>query len=185
MLGLVLVHGAGLAINVRGYWLAGSKWDRFVQGPAVVGWLTALLVMVAALVGLRWIRCGPICLVAAVAIGALSVGVGVSTGRARRCDTKNGRALVREVVGLTSVVEPVAVHVCGGHGRVRRPQWSSKLMPRSIEERRRIVKFLDQHGLVDLNSSTSFTAVFDAYTIEVEMPSLDRGGEIVVARARP
>lgn len=58
-------------------------------------------------------------------------------------------------------------------------------MPRSVEERRRIVDFLDQHGLVDSSSSTLFTAVFDVYTVEVEMPSSHQGGEIVVARVRP
>jgi hypothetical protein len=57
--------------------------------------------------------------------------------------------------------------------------------PQSLGQRPKIVEFLDAHGLIDLDSSTMFTAVFDAYTIEVEMPSPDRNGEIVVVRARP
>ena len=180
-----MVTGAGLAITVRGYLSTGSKWDRFVRGPAAVGWLTAFVVVVAALVGSRRIRRGALCFVAAVAVGVFAVGGGTAMGRARRCDTKDGRALLGEVVGITTVVEPPAVHVCGGQAHVRWPQWSSELSPRTVNERRLIVEFLDQHGLVDLDSSTSFTAAFDAYTIEVEMPRPDRTGEIVVTRARP
>lgn len=185
MLVLVFVHGAGFAISFRRYLSAGSKWDRFVREPAAVGWLTAFVAIVATLVGFRWIRRGALCFVAAVAVGAFAVGGGTALGGARNCDTKDGRALLREVVGFTSVVEPLAVHVCAGQGRVRRPRWSSELSPRSVGERRKIVEFLDEHGLVDLDSSTMFTAVFDVYTIEVEMPSPDRSGEIVVARVRP
>ena len=185
MLGLVVVTGLGLAVTVRGYLSTASSWDRFVRGPAVVGWLTAFVAFVAALVGLRWIRRGALCFVAAIAVGAFAVGGGTAMGRARRCDTKEGRAVLGEVVGLTSAVEPPAVHLCGGQNHVLRPQWSSELLPRSAGERRRIVEFLDQHGLIDLDSSTSFTAAFDAYTIEVEMPKLNGNGEIVVTRARP
>jgi hypothetical protein len=57
--------------------------------------------------------------------------------------------------------------------------------PPSVDERRKIVEFLEEHGLVDLDTSTVFTAVFDAYMIEVEMPSPTRSGAIVVARTRP
>lgn len=181
-LGLVAATGLGLAVTVRGYLSAMSSWDRFVQGPALIGWLTAF---VAALLGSQCVRRGALCFVAAIAIGAFAVGGGTAMGRARRCDTKEGRAVLGEVVGLTSAVEPPAVHSCGGQNHVLWPQWSSELLPRSAVERRRIVEFLDQHGLIDLDSSTSFTAAFNAYTIEVEMPKMDRKGEIVVKRARP
>ena len=185
ILGFVVVAGVGLAVTLRGYLSTASSWDRFVRGPALIGWLAAFVAIVAALVGLRWIRRGALCLVVAVVVGALAVTGGTALGRARRCDTKEGRALLGEVVGFTSLEEPPAVHVCGGQDHVLWPQWSSELSPGSADERRQIVEFLDQHGLVDLDSSTSFTAAFEAYTIEVEMPRLNRSGEIVVTRARP
>lgn len=183
--GLVAVSGVGLAITVRGYLSTGSKWDRFVRGPVVVGWLTSFVVILLALACLRWIRQGALCFVTAVAVSVFAVGGGTAIGRFRHCDTKKGRALLAKVVGFTSAIEPSAVLACSGQDHIRLPRWSSELSPRSIEERRRIVEFLDQHGLVDLDSSTSFTATFDVYTIEVEMPQPNRSGQIVVTRARP
>ncbi len=185
IVGLGVVAGVGLAITLRGYLSTASSWDRFVRRPAVGGWFAAFVTILAALIGLRWIRRGALCLIAAVVLCAFAVTGGTEVGRARRCDTQGGRALLEEVVGLTNAVEPPAVHVCGGEGHVLWPQWSSELSPRSPDERRRIVEFLDRHGLVDLDSSTSFTAAFDVYTIEVEMPRPDRNGEIVVTRFRP
>lgn len=184
IVGLVVITGVGLAVSVRRFLSTSSSWDRFVRGPAVVGWLTAFVAFAAALVALLTIRRGALYLVAAIAVGTLAVGGGTALGRARRCDTKDGRALLREVVGLTSAVEPPADHACGGQDHVLWPQWSSELSPGSADERRSIVEFLDQHGLIDLDSPTSFTAAFDSYTIEVEMPRLNRSGEIVVWRAR-
>jgi hypothetical protein len=132
MLGLALVHGAGLAITVRRYLAAGSKWDRFVRELAVVGWLIAFVAIVAAFVGLRWIRRRARCFVSAVTVAAFAVGGGIALGNVRSCDTKDGQSLLRQVVGYTNVVEPSAVHVCAGQGRVRRPQWSSELRPRQL-----------------------------------------------------
>jgi hypothetical protein len=183
--GLVVVSGVGLAITVRGYLSPGSKWDRFVREPAVVGWLTSFVVLVSVLVCLRWIRRGGQCLVVALAVSVFAIGGGTAMGRSRLCDTKKGRAFLVEVVGFTSAIEPAAVLACSGQDHIRLPRWSSELSPRSIQEHRRIVEFLDQHGLVDLDSSTSFTAAFDGYTIEVEMPQPNRSGHVVVTRARP
>lgn len=174
----------GLMVTASRYLSAASSWDRFVQGPAVVGWLVAAVMVIAALVASRWIR-RKLILVAAAMVGLVAVSAGVIVGSARRCDAQQGSALLQEVVGLTSVVEIPAVHSCEGERKVERPQWSSELWTRSAVERQRIVGFLEQHGLVDLDSSTSFTAVFEVYTIEVVMPLPSRKGEVVVKRARP
>ena len=185
ILALFLTVGTGLARTVRGYLSTTSSWDRFVRGPAVLGWLTAFVVVVAALVSMRGIRRRAFCVAAAVVVGAMAITGGTALGLARRCDTKSGRALLGEVVALTSAVEPPAVHRCGGKNHLHWPQWSSELSPRTPDERRMIVEFLDHHGLIDLASTISFTASFDVYTIEVDMPRPDGNGEIVVTRAWP
>ena len=114
ILALFLTVGTGVARTVRGYLSTTTSWDRFVRGPAVLGWLTAFVVVVAALVSMRWIRRRAFCVAAAVVVGAMAITGGTALGLARRCDTKSGRALLAEVVALTSAVEPPAVHRCGG-----------------------------------------------------------------------
>ena len=182
ILAVFLTVGTGLARTVRGYLSTTSPWDRFVRGPAVLGWLTAFVVAATTLVAMRWIRGRAFCVAAAVVVGAMAIAGGSALGRVRRCDTKSGRALLGEVVALTSVVEPPAVHTCGGKSHLHWPQWTSELSPRTLDERRMIVEFLDHHGLIDLASTISFTASFDVYTIEVDMPRPDGNGEIVVTR---
>ena len=183
-LGVCVASGVGFVGTAVGQVRSSSSWERYVHAPFAIGWLIAFLVVgTAFLRGRTGTRATSMLLVGSTLLAATAVGGGVWDARRRRCDTGSAAAIVAEVVELTASTEGQPRRWCAGQAHVSRPQVTVALGPLSTQERRRIIEYLDQHGLLDLEGS-AFIAVFGDYTIEVELPASGRVGSMVVIRAR-
>ncbi len=180
---MCVAAGVGFVVAMVGLLRSSSSWDRYVHDPVAIGWLAGLLVVGAAFLLGRTGKAVTSMLLGSTLLAATAVGGGMWGAHHRKCDVGAAPAIVAEIVALTASKEGEPHRLCGGQDHASRARMTVALSPVSALERRQIIEFLDQHGLLDLDG-VAFIAVFGHYNIEMELAAPGRAGSVLVSRAR-